>query len=389
MRKIKVLHIITRLCKGGAKEVVLKIVTDLDKEKYDVTLACGPEDFALEGAKISNVKLVIITQLVRRIYPIKDLIALARLYFFIKREKFDIVHTHTSKAGILGRTAARLSGVPMIFHMTHGSIFHPVYFGKPAIFILSKVEKIAALYTDRIIVGSENEKQDFLSNGIGKAEQYVKIPSYFIREEFYNVKVDAQAKKKELNMPLDVFLLGNIGRLVPEKGHIFCLEAFRRVVDEIPNTMLLIVGEGKMREAIERKIAELNLQKNVILTGFRDDVAEIFFILDISLHTSFWEGSPVAIAEAMYLGKAIIATKVSGIPERIEDGIDGILVEPQNVDELSKAIIRLLKDRELLGKLGKEAERYARLHFDSKSIVNKVNELYDSFLRMKAIRDVN
>lgn len=389
MRKIKVLHIITRFCKGGAQEVVLQIVRNLDREKYEVTLAFGPQDLEMEWDNIPEVKTVIIPQLVRKIDLIKDITALFRLYFFIRKEKFDIVHTHTSKAGILGRTAAKLSGAPIIFHMPHGSIFHPIYFRKFTIFILSKIEKIAAIFTDKIIVGSENEKEDYINNGIGHSEQYVKVPDYFIRDGFGDVKVDKQAKKRELNIPDGVFILGNIARLVPEKGHLFCLEAFRKVVEEIPDTLLLFVGDGPQKKTIERRIVELELQKNVILTGFLEDIPAIFSIIDISLHTSFWEGSPVAIAEAMYLGKAIIATNVSGIPEIIEDGINGILVGPQNVDELSKAIIRLLKDRELLGKLGKEAERYARLHFDSKSIVNKVNEFYDSLLKMKAIRDVS
>ncbi len=389
VRKIRVLHIITRLCAGGAREVLLKIIDGLDKSRYDVTLLCGPQDFVMGSAQAPQVKTVVIAQLVRRINPIKDLVALIKLYLFIKRGKFDIVHTHTSKAGILGRTAAKLSKVPIIFHIPHGSIFHPIYFRKCAIFILRKIERIAALYTDRIIVGSDNEREDFLHNGIGNEGKYVRIPYYFIREGAYDVKVDKQAKKKELNVPDGHLLLANIARLVPEKGHIFCLEAFRKVIDEVPNVLLLIVGEGYLRKAIEKKISELNLQKNVILTGFREDIPQILSITDISLHTSLWEGTPLSIVEAMSLGKAIIATRVGGIPEIIKDGTTGILVQPQNVDELAKWIIRLSSDRTLLSVLGREAKEYARQKFDSKAIINEINNLYDTFLKMKASDDVS
>lgn len=389
MRKIKVLHIITRLCVGGAREVVLRIIDGLDKEKYDVTLVCGPEDAAIGCEETSKLRIVVIPQLIRGINLIKDLIALIKLYSFIKKGKFDIVHTHTSKAGILGRTAAKLSGVPIIFHMPHGSIFHPIYLGKLSIFILSKIEKMAALYTDKIIVGANNEKEDFINKGIGSEDKYVKIPYYFVREGFSDVKVDRQAKKRELNIPDDVLLFVNIARLVPEKGHIFCLEAFRKVADEVPNVMLLIVGDGRLKETIERKILELNLQKKVMLTGFREDIPEILSIIDISLHTSLWEGTPLAIVEAMSLGKAIVATAVGGIPEIIKDDVNGVLVQPQNTDELAKWIIRLSNDRALLTNLGREAQKCAKMRFDSKSIIGEINNLYDTYLKMKASNDVN
>ena len=389
MRKIKVLHVITRLCIGGAREVVLKIVDSLDKEKYDITLICGPEDAALGGEEISRIKIIVIPQLIRRINLIKDPIAFVKLYLFMKKGKFDIVHTHTSKAGILGRIAAKISKTPIIFHMPHGSIFHPIYFGKISIFILSKIENIAAFYTDKIIVGSDNEREDFLSNGIGDDDKYVRIPYYFIKDSVSDIRVDKQTKRKELNIPEGVFLLANIARLVPEKGHIFCLEAFRKVINEVPNTMLIIVGEGRMRAAIERKIAELNLQKNVILTGYREDVPQILSIIDISLHTSLWEGTPLAIVEAMFLGKTIVATSVGGIPEIIKNGINGILVQSKNIDELAKWIIRLLNDRALLDKLGREAQQYVKMRFEPKTIFNEINNLYETLLKVKAVGNVN
>lgn len=389
MQRIKVLHIITRLCAGGAREVVLKIIDNLDKERFDVTLICGPEDALIEDNKISNVRIMIIPQLARSINPIKDIIALLKLYYFMRRENFDIVHTHTSKAGILGRIAAKLCKVPIIFHMPHGSIFHPIYYAKFPIFIFSKIEKIATLYTDKIIVGSDNEREDFINNGIGVGDKYVRIPYYFIRDKFNDVRVDKQAKRKELDIPEGALLLANIGRLVPEKGHLFCLNALKQVLGEIHNVMLLIVGEGRLKGDIERKIVELGLQRNVILTGFREDIPEILSIVDISLHTSLWEGTPLTIVEAMSSGRAVIATAVGGIPEMISDGVNGILVRPQDTDELAKWIIRLSKDRELLANLGREAKEYTRIRFNPKHAIEEINNLYDAFLKRKVSGDVS
>ena len=383
MRKIKAAHIITRLCAGGAREVVLKIVDNLDKERFDVTLVGGTEDMAAGNCETSNVRMILIPQLMRNINPVKDLVALAKLYSLMRREKFDIVHTHTSKAGIIGRTAAFLSGVPIIFHMPHGSIFHPVYYGRCQLFIFSRMEKIAAFYTDKIIVASDNEREDFISNGIGDREKYERIPYYFVRDRFNDIRIDRQAKRKEFNIPESALVLVSIGRLVPEKGHLFCLEALKRILEEVSDVRLLIVGEGRLKAVMERKIAELGLQKNVLLTGFREDIPEILSIADISLHMSLWEGTPLAIIEAMTSGKAVIATAVGGVPEMIDNGVNGILIEPQNTGELAKWLIRLSKDRKLLNGLGEKAKEYARINFSSKYVIRGISDLYDAYLRKK------
>ena len=160
-------------------------------------------------------------------------------------------------------------------------------------------------------------------------------------------------------------------------------EAFKRVVKEVPDVRLLIVGEGRLKGALERKIAGLSLQKNVLLTGFREDIPEILSIADISLHTSLWEGTPLAIIEAMASGKAVIATAVGGIPEMINDGVNGILVHPDDTAELAGRIIRLAKDRQLLAGLGREAEKYIKAKLGSRYVIEAITGLYDSFLTKK------
>jgi len=384
MRKIKVLHIITRLCAGGAQEIALSLAKGLDKDIFDVTFACGPQDFSKEMAGKWNIKAVIIPDLIRQINPVKDLAALARLYLFIKKNGFDIVHTHTSKAGVLGRVAAKSAGAPVVFYTPHGSIFHPVYYGPFMRFVLSRVENFAALFTDRIIACSDNEKNDFLERRIASRDKYITI-YYGIKQDDFLKDYDRGIIRKEFDIPEDFVLIGNIARLSPEKGHLYCLEAFKMAKDRFAKTKLLIVGDGILKPHIQAKINELDLGEDVIMAGHRDDIKEILAALDISLHTSIWEGLPVAIIEAMLMEKAVIATKVGGVPEMIENGITGILTPSYDKKALTEAIAMLINNRPLAKRLGKAARQSAKERFALETMLRNTTILYNSFIDLKNI----
>ena len=363
--------------------MALSIAKSLDKDRFDVIFASGSQGFSKAMADKWNMNIVIIPDLIREINPVKDLSALVRLYFFIKRHKFDIVHTHTSKAGVLGSVAAKLAGVPIIFTTPHGDIFHPI-FGKPkTIFLLSKIENFAAQFMDKIITCSNYERKEFLKHKIGAADKYIVMNWGAMRQKDFLKNHDVLSKRKEFNIPEDVMLIGNIARLVSQKGHLFCLEGFRIVVNKFPKTKLLIVGDGVLRPAIESKINELNLKDNVIMAGCRYDIPEILASLDISLHTSIWEGAPIAIIEAMLARKAIIATDVGGIPELIENGITGILVPPNDRMALAEAIIKLINDRPRREEMGKKACQYAKEKFTLELMVENTTKLYNSYIELK------
>ena len=252
MRKIKVADIITRMTVGGAQKVTASVVTLLDKKRFDTTLVSGPQDFYKEISDEWNIEVAVIPDLIREISPVKDFIALARLYIYLKRNKFDIVHTHTSKAGILGRIAAKLAGVPVIVHSTHGSIYHPIYYGRAAIFFLSRLENFVASFTDRIITCSHNEKDDYLEHRIGTDDKYTVIYNG-LKEEMFLRSYDGASKRRELGVPDGAILIGNIARLAPEKGHIYCLEAFKPVAEKFPQAILLAVGDGPLKADIEKR----------------------------------------------------------------------------------------------------------------------------------------
>lgn len=384
MRKIKVLHIITRLNVGGARQVAVSIVTGLDKNRFDITLISGPQDFNIDMGYKQNIDIVIIPDLVRQINPIKDLKALVKLYFFIRKNRFDIVHTHTSKAGILGRIAAKLAGVPIIFNTPHGGIFHSIFYGPKTIFLLSKFENFVAHFTDKIITCSKNEKKDFLEHKIASDDKYITM-YWGIRQDNFIKTYDSISKRRELGIPADAILIGNIARLVPQKGHIFCLEAFKMLVDRFSKAKLLIVGDGVLKSNIEAKIKELNLNNKVIMTGYRNDVPEILSAIDISLHTSIWEGTPIAVIEAMMMVKAIVATKVGGIPELIEDGVTGILIPPYDKQAFVDAITTLINDKTLAKRIGETAHQYAKEKFTLESMIENTTKLYNSFIESKIL----
>ena len=180
--------------------------------------------------------------------------------------------------------------------------------------------------------------------------------------------------------------MGNIARLAPEKGHIFCLEAFKMVVNRFPKAKLIIVGDGILRPDIEAKIKELNLDENVIMSGYREDIPEILASLDISLHTSIWEGMPIAIIEAMLSAKPIIATRVGGIPELIEDGVSGLLVPALQAGALSASMERLINDKTLAANMGEVARARAKERFNSDVMMGSITNLYDSFINFKRLK---
>jgi len=385
MRKIRVAHIITRLNTGGAQEVALSLASLADKDRFESVFVSGPEGFSKEMADGWNVNVTIIPGLIREINPVKDLAALIRLYLFIKKNNFDIVHAHTSKAGFIGRMAARLAGVPVIFYTPHGSVFQMTCCGPITKFILSRIENFAASFTDKIIACSKDEKDDFLKHGVAREDKYT-IIYWGVRQERFLKDHDKVLKRKEFNIPQDAILIANIGRLVPQKGHAFCLEAFKILIHTFPAARLLVAGDGELRQEIESNINKMGLGDNVIMAGERKDVPEILSASDIFLHTSLWEGMPIVIIEAMLAGKPIVATRVGGVPELIEDGISGLLVPPRDSQALAAAVRRLINDRFFAENIGRVAQQSAREKFSLDLMIKNTEGLYNRFIISKNIR---
>jgi glycosyltransferase involved in cell wall biosynthesis len=394
LEKVKIIHIITRLDKGGSAENTLLTTIGLDKNKYDIVLIKGISlesemsaeertslDEGLRQAELNGVKLIIVPSLIRRINPILDLQTLFRLYRIFLQEKPAIVHTHTSKAGILGRWASFLAGVPIIVHTPHGHIFYG-YHGiiKTGLFVL--MERLTALITDRIIALTKREKGEHIQFNISKPHKFVVIHSGVPLENFSKIFTNNDKLKKKLGIPVADSIVGTVGRLVEIKGHRYLLDAARSVLNKIANVTFLLIGDGHLMTELISHASALGIKNKVIFAGWRSDIPQLINTFDIFVLPSLNEGMGRVLVEAMAIGKPIVASDIGGIPDLVKNGANGILFPPGNVDAMAEAIIKLLLDRELARKMGKEGEK-GSLNYDTGAMVKKIEGLYEDLLRGK------
>ena len=399
LKKTRVIHIITRLDKGGSAETTLLIVSLMNHEKYDVFLAHGLSlesrmsimekeavslDMSLAEAK--GVSLFALPSLVRRLSFKNDLLAFISIYRLIKRIKPHIVHTHTSKAGVLGRLAACLAGVPIIIHTPHGHVFHS-YYGPIMTKIFVFTEKILSFITDKITALTNREREEHLEEGIASIEKYVIIHSGVMLDRLMNMSVDIEAGKKEYGIPQDCNVIGVIGRLVPIKGHKYLVSAAKKIVKEFSNTVFVFVGDGYLNASLERQAESIGVRKNIIFTGWRKDAAEILNLFDILVFPSLNEGMGKVLVEGMALGKPIVASSVGGIIDLVRNGENGILVPPGDSDALGNAILQLIKNRNLAEELGKNGKAKVYPEFDVSVMVKEIDDLYESLLISNCSRE--
>ena len=392
MKKTRVLHIITRLDKGGSAETTLLTVSLLNREKYEVFLIHG---FTLESnmgpkeneavqhdlamARDKGVRISVIPSLVRRLSFTNDILAFISIYRLIKRIKPHIVHTHTSKAGVLGRLAAYLAGVPIIIHTPHGHVFHS-YYGLILTNIFVFAEKISSFTTDMIVALTEKEKDEHMEKGIASTKKYTIIHSGVKLVYFANMRIDIKARKKELEIPPGYNVVGTIGRLVPIKGYKYLISAAKKIVEEVDKTVFVIVGDGYLKLELEKYAEALGVRKNIIFTGWRADSSDILYLFDIFVLPSLNEGMGRVIIEAMALGKPVVASSVGGILDLIKDSKNGILVPPRNSDALGNAILQLIRNKDLAEELGNNGKAMVYPEFDISVMLKKIENLYESLL---------
>jgi len=384
--KIKVLHIITRLDPGGSSTNTIETMARLNPGRFDPFLISGrtkDADGSIDALlKSKAIKYAFFPDLQREIQPWKDIKAFIQLYRFIKKGHFDIVHTHSSKAGVLGRWAAKCAGVPIIIHTPHGHVFYG-YFSKVLTSFFIWVERFTARITDKIITLTNRGKKEHIDFKIGPAEKFVRIYS--------GIDVNPKRNHPELKIHLKkqwvlgdgYFIFGSVGRLDPIKGTTYLIDAMARVIKAHPRTQLLLVGDGSEKEKLQRKCAALGLQAVVKFTGFQKDPTPFIEIMDVFVLASLNEGMGRVILEAMTYGKPVIATGVGGIPELVEDGKNGFLVPPQNAEALSDAMIKLIGHRKLLEEMAIQAKIKVGAQFDLDKMVKDIESVYGTCERVR------
>jgi glycosyltransferase involved in cell wall biosynthesis len=385
MKKIKVAQVITRLDWGGSPDIVRIICSYLNLEVYDVRLITGqtryPSAKTNEFLKKFATNITVIKELKRDVNPINDLLALLRLYLIFRREKFDIVHTHTAKAGVLGRIAAYFAARPIIIHTAHGHNFYG-YFGPILSKVIVIIERFIANFTDKIIALTELEKKDLIRFKVGDDEKVILIYQGLELDKYkQQIDIDKNKMKNSFNIKPDETVIGMIGRLEPIKGAGYFVEAAREVLREFTQAEFILVGEGSLRERLEKRIKELGLKDRFILTGWREDIPSILSILDILVLPSLNEAVGMVLIEAQSLGVPVVATNVGGIPEVVKDNQTGILVPAGDAQCLARAINHLLADKQKRLNMAKEAKLWVAGRFEARDMVDRISQLYEGLIR--------
>ena len=373
-QKINVIHIVEELTIGGFEKILTAIALGLDKKKYNVSVWCLREGgffadkLVKEGIDVKTL----------HISTSRNPLSIYKLYRLLKCHKFDIIHTHAYSAGTIGRISAFLAGVPVIISHNH-SIYD--YYCKYYNF----VEWFLGLITDRVICISEMVKCFANETQRINASKLITIHNG-IDDVFAVTEKRSSNLRKELGIPANHSVIGTIAHLEEHKGLKYLLEAASLLLASKKDISFLFVGEGALRGKLKELCVDLKIEKNVIFAGERSDIPEILSLTDIFVLPSLREGLGLAILEAMACGKPVIATNVGGIPEIVKDGENGVLVLPKNHEVLYRAMNELLGDREKREKMGRIGRRVYDENFRAKTMVEKIEDLYD-FLINKKVRN--
>jgi glycosyltransferase involved in cell wall biosynthesis len=387
MPPVPVLHIITRLIVGGAQINTLYTARYLNKNNFSVQIMSGsqtgPEGCLIDEIRKNNIILTIDHNLVREINPIKDLLSFYNIYNFLKKNKIYIVHTHSSKAGFLGRIAAHFAKTPIVIHTVHGWSFHhhmsPI---KRKLYIA--LEKLAANFSDAIIVVTKLDIKKGLNAGIGTKRKYHLIRSAIPVDQFNPKSLSRESIRSELGIPTDVVVIGNIGRLSPQKNPLVWLQIAERIHIARPDVYFLMVGDGPMRRQVEDLWRRSNLKEKLILTGLHKDTPKMFKAIDIFLLTSLWEGLPRVIPESYLMNVPVVAFEVDGIQEAILHKETGFLCSQGNLNQITDYCIFLIDHKNIRVQMGNRGREFALKYFNLHHMIKQIEQIYEKFLKEKS-----
>ena len=386
-RRIKILRVIARLNMGGPALHVAYLTAGLRKRGYDTTLVAGSlargEDSMAFVADERDVEVVRIHELGREISPLRDLVATLRLARLIRRERPDILHTHTAKAGTVGRVAAQLAGrhkPPIVVHTFHGHVLRG-YFGPLRSSLFRLLERWLARRTTALIAVSPQVRDDLVALRVAPAERFAVIRLGIELDERVAGPQDGRLESRRyLGIPPDRFAVGWIGRMTAVKRTDDVLVAFKQLRDGGVDACLCMVGDGPDRVQLERRAHELGVVKDTLFLGYQEEVAPFYAAFDALVLPSSNEGTPVSAIEALAAGRPVVATRVGGVPDVVQEGEDGFLVEPGATDELADRLARLAHDPELRERMGRAGRERVLPRYAVERLVDDVDRLYRSLL---------
>jgi len=362
---------------GGAQKVVYDLISSLSKNRYDITLVTclGGELIQwikeLKHQKDVEVRVIEIPQMRREISPFYDLWALIKLYILMKREKYDISHFHSSKMGILGRFAAYMAGIPAIYFTVHGwgiNEYQPKWVQK----MLGFAERIAGLRCTMCVCVSKYVMDIGIKKGWLRPAKASVIYS--------GIDVAPAVKDKlrnELNIDDNTIIIGTIMRLLEPKQPVYTIEVFNEVLRKGYRAKLVIIGDGPLDQECRTTIQKLGIENDVYMLGTRTDARELINDIDIFTMFSKWEGLPISIIEAMFAGKPVVTSRVGGIPELIDHGINGYMVNSFNTYEAAGYICNLIENEKLRKNMGKAGKQKAIQQFTKSRMVQSYEKIYN------------
>jgi glycosyltransferase involved in cell wall biosynthesis len=390
----KILHIITRLDMGGSAQNTLLTCLKLSR-KYEIVLVCGHSqesnmtdaereavDRQIDNARVNGGRIIQTPSLLRRISPLNDIRALYDLIRIIKTEKPNVIHTHTSKAGILGRMAAKIARVSTVVHTPHGHVFFG-HFGPVLSRIFLWVERLFAPLTDRVVALTAGESKDYVDLKLYPREKIATIHSGVDVEKFKKAPVGAVEKKRSLGLEQKGLVVGFVGWLLPIKGPMHLLKAMEDVWQDHDDTRVVFIGKGELDVELRAEALNISANGKVSFLGWRSDIEEIMPVFDIFVLPSLNEGMGRVLVEAMAAGKPIVASNVGGIPDLVQHGHNGLLVPPGDEKALAAAILQLINDPEkakLMGQRGRELCH----QFSIDAMVQKLDALYTELSQIQS-----
>jgi glycosyltransferase involved in cell wall biosynthesis len=386
-RARKVIHVITRLDYGGSAQNTMLTALGHDRAQFEPLVVAGyPGCWDAQGGQAATeencrqlekaaIRWMLLPSLTREVHPIKDAQALWQLIRLFRQEQPALVHTHTSKAGVLGRVAAWLARVPVIVHTPHGHVFYG-HFGPFRSWLFLQVERVLSALTDRLIALTEAERQEHLDRAVGEAGQFAVVPSGIDRERFGRARVQGKLQPDWFGCPPEALIVGSVGWLTDIKGHEYLIEAAAKLKQDFPSLHLVIIGSGDRHDALLQQAELAGLRDAVHFLGHRIDIEACLAGMDLFVLPSLNEGMGRALIEAMAAGLPVIASRVGGIPAVISHERTGLLVPPGDASALAEALRRLLDRPEWATQLGLAASRSVDSRYGSVSMVHAIESIF-------------
>jgi len=387
-QRVKIIRIFSRLCVGGPSIHVISLNDLLDRKRFESILVTGttePEEgdmiYLAEGR---NLDIRIIPEMGVRIKPCNDIISTWKLWKIIRREKPQIIHTHTAKAGFLGRLLGKMAGVPILVHTMHGHAFRGYrnFYGSG---FYKWIERNLTKISDSIVTVSEDVKREIVENRVAPPEKIRVIELGFDFSPLDDLSPHRGALRKELGIDETAILLGAVSRLVPIKNLDMFIRAGKIMLEQGKNIKLIIAGDGETKSALEQTTREGEMESSVFFLGFRKDLPKIYADLDILVNCSHNEGTAVSAIEAMAAGVPVVATQVGGMADLLGYGKYGMLAEPENTEDLARKITDLLDHPEKAGAFGARAKEMVRNRYALPRLIRDIDNLYIELLDKKSI----